>query len=309
MTMARRYLPLTAFALALALPSLGISSVASAEEAGTETSGTNKAAAPASSSDQAACVATVNAVVRKEHRERLQAFCQDASRLTGCTSHEGRPIVHQNSASSDLRGKRILVIGMIHGDEPLSGEMALEWAERLKTIGHRNHWRVVPMLNPDGHEKKTRLNARGVDLNRNFPTKDWADEAKKYWKKSSNGDPRRFPGDAAASESETKCAIAHIKDFKPDFIVSVHTPYKVLDFDGPKMNFPRYKDLPWKALGNFPGSLGRFMWRDFQVPVLTVELGHAMVDANHLQDIVGTFAIEAARRSGQKTASLFDSLN
>ena len=309
--MGRRYLPLLTYALALALPPSLL--MAAETEAPIESASTSEAAstakpAPAAASDQTACLAAVNAVVRKEHRERLQAFCQDAGRLNGCVSQEGRPILHQNSASSDVRGKRILVFGMIHGDESLSGEMSLEWAERLKTIGHRNHWRVVPMLNPDGHEKKTRMNARGVDLNRNFPTKDWAEEATKYWKKS-NSDPRRFPGDTAASEAETKCAIAHIKDFKPDFIVSVHTPYKVLDFDGPKMSFPRYKDLPWKALGNFPGSLGRFMWRDFQVPVLTVELGTAMIDAAQLQDVVGTFAIEAARKSGQKTASLFDSLN
>lgn len=72
------------------------------------------------------------------------------------------------------------------------------------------------------------------------------------------------------------------------------------------MPFPRYKDLPWRALGNFPGSLGRYMWRDYQIPVLTVELGTSMVDSGQLQDVVGTFAIDAARRSGQKTATLFD---
>jgi protein MpaA len=143
-------------------------------------------------------------------------------------------------------------------------------------------------------------------LNRNFPTKDWPEEAMKYWEKQGHSDARRFPGDGAGSEPETKCAIAEIKDFKPDFIVSVHTPYHVLDFDGPRIGFPPYRDLPWRALGNFPGSLGRYMWRDYQVPVLTVELGTSMVDAARLQDIVGSFAIGAARRSGPKAASVFD---
>lgn len=262
----------------------------------------------AEKSEIEACRETVNEVVRPQNRDRLGQICARVKRLQGCASHEGRPIQHADSGSSDIRGKRILVLGMIHGDEPLAGEMALEWAERLEKIEHRNNWRVVPMLNPDGLKRKTRTNANGVDLNRNFPTKDWGEEALVYWKKSGHSDPRRFPGDVPASEAETKCVISHIKEFRPDFIVSVHTPYKVLDFDGPKMSFPSYGDLPWRALGNFPGSLGRFMWKDYQVPVLTVELGTTMVDSAKLQDIVGSFAIDAAKKSGQKTAGIFERL-
>lgn len=260
------------------------------------------------------CLSTIDKTVRPEHRERLKKFCSRVQRLPSCKSTEGRAIQHAEFTSQgDKEGKRVLVLGLMHGDEPLAGEMALEWNERLfalreRGIEARNTWRVVPLVNPDGLERKTRMNARGVDLNRNFPTKDWNEEALAYWKAKSGGDPRRFPGEAPASEAETKCAIAHIKDFKPDFIVSVHTPYKILDFDGPRMPFPKYKDLPWRALGNFPGSLGRFMWRDYQTPVLTVELGNSMVDSATLQDIVGTFAIDASRRSGRKTASLFEGM-
>lgn len=267
---------------------------------------TNAAAVLDAPSEKEACLATLKATVRKENQERLAAYCENIQRLPSCMSVEKRPIHHMTSSSQDPRGKRILVLGMIHGDEPLAGEMALEWATRLKKIDHRNDWRVVAMLNPDGLERKSRLNAHGVDLNRNFPTRDWNEEAVKFWERTSKSDPRRFPGDGPASEPETKCAIAHIKDFKPDFIVSIHTPYKVLDFDGPRMIFPAYRDLPWRALGNFPGSLGRYMWKDYSIPVLTVELGQYMVDSYRLQDIVGGFAIEASRRSGTKTAGLFD---
>lgn len=276
----------------------------------TNTSGTASSAGAAPVNlDRDTCLETIDSTVRPLNRDRLKSFCENVKRLDACKSTEGRPIQHVESDNGGARSpKRILVFGMIHGDEPLAGEMALEWAERLKTITHRNSWRVVPMVNPDGLNLKTRMNAHGVDLNRNFPTKDWSEEAIGFWKKTSKSDPRRFPGTTAASEAETKCVIAQIKDFKPDFIVSIHTPYKVLDFDGPKMSFPRYKDLPWRALGNFPGSLGRYMWRDFQVPVLTVELGTSMVDSAQLQDIVGGFAIEASRRSGQKTVGLFDKL-
>ena len=262
-----------------------------------------------SEADKTQCLEALDTMVRAAHRVRLQGFCDRVARMQNCASSEGRPIQHADSVSPDARGKRILVLGMIHGDEPLAGEMALEWEARLQGIEHRNSWRIVPMLNPDGLKRKTRQNANGVDLNRNFPTRDWEAEAVKFWKRTSKEDPRRFPGATGGSEAETKCILAHIKDFKPDFVVSVHTPYRVLDFDGPAMTFPRYKDLPWRALGNFPGSLGRLMWKDFQVPVLTVELGNTMVDAARLQDIVGTFAIDAARKSGQKTAAIFEQIH
>ena len=273
-------------------------------------------AASVTTDDVSVCKTQISKTVRAAHRARLEASCERMKKLPACVSKEGRTIGHVDfdSQSNDARAqKRILVFGLIHGDEPLAGEMAIEWAERLfklrgEKIEARNSWRVVPMLNPDGLERKTRMNASGVDLNRNFPTRDWDADAQDYWKKAGKSDPRRFPGEKANSEAETQCAIAQIKDFKPDFIVSVHTPYHVLDFDGPQMPFPKYKDLPWRALGNFPGSLGRYMWRDYSIPVLTVELGQSMIDAANLQDIVGTFAIDASRRAGTKTVGLFEEL-
>ncbi len=276
----------------------------------------NSETAPASASEKKQCKAQISKTVRPQNRARLEAACTRMHTLSSCMSEKGRAIQHidfDSQGKKEESVKRILVFGLIHGDEPLAGEMTLEWAQRLftlraKKIEARNDWRVVPMLNPDGLYLKTRMNSHGVDLNRNFPTRDWSEEAQVYWKKEGKGDPRRFPGDKANSEAETRCAIAQIKDFKPDFIVSVHTPYHVLDFDGPQMAFPKYKDLPWRALGNFPGSLGRYMWRDYSVPVLTIELGQSMVDAATLQDIIGTFAIDAARRAGVKTADTFEHL-
>ncbi|MGZ3798361.1 MAG: M14 family zinc carboxypeptidase, partial [Pseudobdellovibrionaceae bacterium] len=163
-------------------------------------------------------------------------------------------------------------------------------------------WRVVPVLNPDGVEAKTRTNAHNIDLNRNFPTKDWEQQAKIYWQKQTKSNPRRNPGDTAGSEVETKCALKHLEEFKPDFIVSVHTPLKVLDFDGPKVAFPKYDYLPWKSLGHFPGSLGRYMWFERRTPVLTTELREdlpaTLAPLEKLQDVIGTLVkIEIKPRS------------
>lgn len=300
-------LSIVSFALTASFSTLLAVSFAKAQDTApsTEVSANASSSTAAVTSEEQVCADVLKTTVRRQNLEQLSSFCKRVSRLNTCSSTEGRPIQHVESLSTDTRGKRILVLGLIHGDEPLAGEMALIWAERLNALktGYRNSWRIIPMLNPDGAMRRTRMNARGVDLNRNFPTRDWPQEALAFWKNQGKEDPRRYPGEGPASEVETKCVLDHIKDFKPDFIVSVHTPYRVLDFDGPQMSFPNYKDLPWKALGNFPGSLGRFMWKDYQIPVLTVELGMHMVDAAQLQDVVGSFAIEASRRSGKKVAA------
>ena len=175
--------------------------------------------------------------------------------------------------------------------------MLVQWAvigwSGLQEIDPRNSWRVVPVLNPDGLKMKTRTNANSIDLNRNFPTHDWTELAQTYWKKSTSSNPRRFPGKEGGSEPETKCAMKQIEDFKPDFIVSVHTPLKVLDFDGPKVSPPpKFDYLPWKSLGHMPGSLGRYMWFERQTPVLTMELKDTLppnlAPFEQLQDIIGT---------------------
>lgn len=230
----------------------------------------------------------------------LKDFCTAVEVLPGCESHEGEPIFHYDRPSSDGKGQRILALALIHGDEFLSGTVALAWSHRLSRISPRNAWRVIPVANPDGVRLKTRMNAKGVDLNRNFPTEDWDESALGAWRDLRGSDPRRYPGPSSASEIETQCYIQHFEGFKPDFIISIHTPLGVLDFDGPQMTFPHFDPLPWVSLGNFPGSLGRYMWRDNQVPVLTIELkgteGVAKLEQfDQLQDVSGTVAIQSDR--------------
>lgn len=227
-------------------------------------------------------------------KENLQKVCAKVQVLDGCTSVNGTPIVHFEKSGYDKNKKRILVFSLIHGDETGAGALVRYWLERLNEIDPRNDWRIVPVLNPDGYRAKTRTNADNVDLNRNFPTRDWNELAALYWKKKTSSNPRRFPGTVAGGEPEVQCAMKHIADYKPEFVVSIHTPLAVLDFDGPKVKPPSFSYLPWKSLGNFPGSLGRFMWVERNTPVLTAELRPTMPASfetfDRLQDVLGELA-------------------
>ena len=248
------------------------------------------------------CMSSLQALPGKVKVEELKAACAQAKLLDGCVSTQGVRIFHYDKAAKpdEKDPKRVLVFSLIHGDEFPSGVVSRSWMERLTFIEPRNHWRVVPILNPDGLKRKTRTNANGVDVNRNFPSSDWNEKALQYWEKQTKKDKRRYPGPSANSEKETKCAIAHIDDFKPDLILSVHTPYGVLDFDGPKIKPPNFPHIPWKNLGNYPGSLGRYMWVDRSKPTLTIELhGNQVTEKleqfDRLQDITGDIAIKSEK--------------
>lgn len=237
------------------------------------------------------CVGTLSKFKGSGDLKALQSACANVEKLDGCDSVEGAPIFHFDKKGNHPSKQKILVFSLIHGDEIPAGSAARLWLERLQTIEPRNTWRLVPILNPDGVRLKTRTNAHKVDLNRNFPTKDWDEKAKEFWAKDSQKSWRRFPGDTSASEPETRCALKHLETFQPDMVVSIHTPLKVLDFDGPKVKPPKFDYLPWKSLGNYPGSLGRYMWHERKVPVLTMELKEDLPATNQpilqLQDIIG----------------------
>jgi hypothetical protein len=202
----------------------------------------------------------------------ISKICEPMQMLPECKSVKGKPIPHFDKPGVNPKGKRILIIGQIHGDEPAAGELALVWAERLLEFDPQNTWRIVPRMNPDGAILNTRTNQNGIDLNRNFPTKDWDVLAVREWEAKTKKNPRRFPGSVAGSEPETRCTMQHIEDFKPDIVAAIHTPYGLLDYDGPAVKKLKFAKLPWQSIGTFPGSLGRFLWTERNVPVLTVEL-------------------------------------
>ncbi len=200
---------------------------------------------------------------------------------SGAKSVRGTPLYTRDIG--ERNGKlRVLVVGGIHGDELSSASVALHWV-RLASDEHVDmpqpiHWRFLPLLNPDGMlaQPPRRVNATGVDLNRNFPTPNWERDAAIYWQKRTNKDPRRWPGPKPLSEPETRFLHDQMQKFRPHLIVSIHAPYGVLDFDGPSVPPSRLGRLYLDQVGIFPGSLGNYGGVHKRVPVVTIELPNSL---------------------------------
>lgn len=167
----------------------------------------------------------------------------------------------------------ILLIGGVHGDEPEGVALTTETLEFLKKSSNNSQqdWVVVPCINPDGLTRNERTNANGVDLNRNFPTKDWTSEAKK---------PRYAPGPRPASENETKALVELIDAIQPKLIIHCHAwsgePCVVYTGDKGRDAAKSLAESSGFALKetigyDAPGSLGDYGGHDLGIPVICIE--------------------------------------
>jgi murein peptide amidase A len=212
------------------------------------------------------------------------ATCQRSGLApTGASSRNGFPIL-MRSIPATRQGKqrepvRVLLLGGIHGDELTAGAIVFHWMQFLQMPAAQEiHWRVAPVVNPDGllASKPQRVNANGVDLNRNFPTPGWEQDAKRYWVRTTRSDPRRFPGKSPLSEPESRWLNEEMERFRPHVIISVHAPFGVLDLDGPAKAPRRFGRLYFNRVGVYPGSLGNYGGVHKNVPVITIELPNAL---------------------------------
>lgn len=135
----------------------------------------------------------------------------------------------------------------------------------------------IPCLNPDGLQLNRRTNANNVDINRNFPTKNWGknegdnatcdDETTNY-----------FGGKSAGGEIETRFLIDTINKYTPNLVMTIHAPYKVVNYDGPAKeiaekisNIIKY---PVEASIGYPtpGSFGTWAGVERDIPTITLEV-------------------------------------
>ncbi len=179
-------------------------------------------------------------------------------------SVEGRAIT-LTIVGSPTAKKRVMVIGEIHGNErggvPIANAIAKSAARAGVT------YFVVSYPNPDGSARNTRGNARGVDLNRNFPG----------WKR--NGGPGKvyYPGTGALSEKESAVMYAAIQKIKPTAFVTYHQHMNVIDFGGGnkrvQATYARQTGMKFATLPRYPGSQATWLHSAYpNTLVMTVEL-------------------------------------
>ncbi len=208
-------------------------------------------------------------------------------------SHQGRALPWMVFGSEENLEKKNVTLIMcgVHGDEITPIKFCYDILYDLKDY----HWDlterlivVAPIVSPDSFFKSrpTRTNANGVDVNRNFPTKDWSADALRLWRQRHGSDKRRYPGKKALSEPEVVFQVNLIKRYRPSKIISVHSPLMMLDYDGPELQHAdsvSAKDLllsmSEKASGykvsnypHFPGSLGNWAGKELGIPTYTLEL-------------------------------------
>lgn len=254
--------------------------------------------------------------------DRISKFCKKTDQFfnrygwkkSNCESYKwihvrdsvlGDPLTWIVFGDEELMKEKNLNVTMVicaqHGDEITPVKFCydiMDYLYRLsKTSEGEERFKenlvvVVPIANPDSFfkNKPTRTNARGVDVNRNFPTKDWDELALKLWASHYKKDKRRFPGKASMSEPETLFQVNLIKRYNPDKIISVHSPLTILDYDGPTLAHEHLHEMATNAnnlvdqmskmakgytIKNypfFPGSIGNYAGNERNIPTITLEL-------------------------------------
>jgi protein MpaA len=185
-------------------------------------------------------------------------------------------------------GPTILVFGAVHGDEPAGIAIARDLIADAPSL-RSNLW-VVPDLNPDGRALRTRQNAHGVDLNRNFPWR-WASAGRE-------GD-LHYSGPHALSEPEARFAVALILRVHPTVTIWFHQPLALVDESGGSLlverRFARRVGLPLARLPRYRGSATT--WQDHRFPAATafvVELPPGTLSDAEVERY--TRAVDAAAR-------------
>jgi len=208
--------------------------------------------------------------------------------LTGCQDPYAPVLQHPQLTSAQVLGhsvqqrpielitigtgaEKVLIIATIHGNEDAGTPLVYRLLDKLRArpsllAGHTVL--IVPLANPDGYALRTRANASGIDLNRNFP--------------AANRIDNEVHGEQGLTEPESTILHDLILTYRPIRIVTIHQPLYCLDYDGPGADIARhmgrYCSLPVKKLGSRPGSLGSFAGVEQNIPIITMEL--AKEDSN-----------------------------
>lgn len=141
-------------------------------------------------------------------------------------SVRGRPVIaYRFGTGSEM----IIYLGAMHGSEANSKSIMNEWFSEMdahpeRIPAHRSIV-IIPTVNPDGIAAGTRFNARGVDLNRNFPANDW----KSVVTTPDNSQPTAAGGPSPLSEPESQALATYINQTAPRLVMSFHSKAAVVE--------------------------------------------------------------------------------
>lgn len=191
-------------------------------------------------------------------------------------SVQGRPIPIYRFGEGHQ--EYLFLFAGFHGNEPQGPYMLEQLMERFQ---HNSAYYaektifVVPRVNPDALFHKRRTNANGVDLNRNFPTRNFVPGAYKG--------KAYYAGASALSEPESQIVHELLTPFtSPERrdkvkILTLHAPYAVNNYDGPArelaVQMARHNGYPARADIGYPtpGSFGTYYGKERGIRVITLE--------------------------------------
>lgn len=161
-------------------------------------------------------------------------------------SVEGAPIRALRVGSPKAR-RVVLVVGAIHGTEPAGRAVTRRLRRARPPRG--TALVVVDSANPDGVAAGTRWNARGVDLNRNFPF---------GWEPIGAPFDIYHSGPRPLSEPESAAMAKLIRRLRPRVTVWYHQQMRLVDRSGgdPFLErlYARRSRLPHREIGPLPGT-------------------------------------------------------
>lgn len=217
---------------------------------------------------------------------------------------------------------RLVIDAAIHAREWKNTQVLMRQTEEIlrEYAEHRERFRnvciyILPMDNPDGvtisqygyqgirnkklqkkvqkigNFRRWKNNARGVNLNNNFP-------AGFSVKKKKKPDSATYPGKKAASEKETKALIQFIEKVRPDTVLNLHSTGSILywDFDvegslyqkqynlAKKIrSYNHYRMMPKSASTEKRGGFADWLVYEKKIPSVTVETGSVPCPLPHSQ--------------------------
>lgn len=190
-------------------------------------------------------------------------------------------------------GVRVLAVGCIHGTE-CAGLAVTDILKSSALPSDIDLW-ILPSLNPDGYDLKTRQNANKVDLNRNFPVR---------WEPLGKMGDWQWSGSAAASEPEVVSMINLGNVIQPQLTIWYHQDYfRISPGSGRKgqirKRYANLVNLPILQIegGSYSGTAS--MWAETMNKTdstsLTVEFGktlrtgEAQANASAITTVVAEF--------------------